>query len=109
MYAGSEKCPEDDEEPFYEETERELVTTTRSGRKVYRPRQLIVTLPGNVHNEEDIKELEQHDQDYGSDDEGGLSERSIDESEESDDTGMATSEDESEEEDSDFLAPMNDE
>ena len=30
------------EEPYYPETERVLVTTTRSGRSVYTPRRLIV-------------------------------------------------------------------
>ena len=98
----SSHSDEDDEDPYYEETPRELVTTTRSGRQVFRPRHLVVTMPATSSTKIDLQQLEEFDEEHGSDNYEGLSERSEEDESDSDDTGVVTESCDGEDDEADF-------
>ena len=58
---------EDGEDPYYPETERVLVTVTRSGRKVFAPQRLVVD-PYIIPSDEDDDGVSIPDDDGESDD-----------------------------------------
>ena len=89
------KEEEEEEEEYYEETPREHVYTTRSGRAVYSVKRLIVPIPGN---DADLAALAEFDAAHGEDCEEGLSEHSANTTDDDDDEEMSEM-DESEEED----------
>jgi len=74
-----------DEAPYYEETPRELVGYTRSGRPIYSVKRLLVPYPGKEH-EEDMVEYSQlpSDDDDFEEEEEESEEESEEEEEESD-------------------------
>ena len=96
---------EEGEEPYYPETERTYLTTTRSGRKVFAPQRLVVDpyiIPSDDDEGMSIHEDESEDEDSSSD--------VVDDEEEDPEADyMPTdeeSEDESESDESDETPPM---
>lgn len=69
---------DEDDEPYYRETPREHVYTTRSGRAIITPARLVLSLPQDARDAIDLKK---YDDEHGSDCEDGLSEPSQEESE----------------------------
>ena len=96
---------EEGEEPYYPETDRTYVTTTRSGRKVFAPQRLVVDPYITPPDDDDgisIHEDSSEDGDYSSD-------VVLDEEEDPEADYMPTdeeSEDESESDESDETPPM---
>ena len=97
----AEAVVEDDEEEkeeYYEETPREHVYTTRSGRAVYSVKRLIVPIPGN---DADLAALAEFDAVHGEDCEDGLSEHSANTTDD-DDEDMSEMDESEEEEEEDY-------
>ena len=96
---------EEGEEPYYPETDRTYVTTTRSGRKVFAPQRLVVDPYITPPDDDDgisIHEDSSEDGEYSSD-------VVLDEEEDPEADYMPTdeeSEDESESDESDETPPM---
>ena len=74
---------DENEVETYEEAPREWYYTTRSGRRIFSVQRLIVPMP---HNEKDSEELKAYDDENGSDNYEGLSDRSIESSSSDEDT-----------------------
>ena len=89
---------EEEEEEYYEETPREHVYTTRSGRAVYSVKRLIVPIPGN---DADLAALAEFDAVHGEDCEDGLSEHSANTTDD-DDEDMSEMDESEEEEEEDY-------
>ena len=87
-----------EEEEYYEETPREHVYTTRSGRAVYSVKRLIVPIPGN---NADLAALAEFDAVHGEDCEDGLSQHSANTTDDDDDEDMSEMDESEEEEDYD--------
>ncbi len=81
------------EDPYYPETDRELVCTTRSGRSVYSVKRLIVTDPNHDLDMERLEECE-NDPDVVEDGEDEENEDGEDEDEDQEDDGDYTNEEE---------------
>ncbi len=97
------------EDPYYPETDRELVYTTRSGRNVYSVKRLIVTDPNNNLDMERLEECENDPDVVEEDDEEDESEEQ--EEEDDDYTDQEEEEDEfetcdEEEEDDEDVTPV---
>ena len=74
-----------DEAPYYEETPRQLVGYTRSGRPIYSVKRLLVPYPGKEHEEDMVEYNQLPSADEDSEDEDEEEEEESDEEEEESD------------------------